>query len=195
MQGKRPLPLLQRGRNLPPRAGAAPACEANGAPGSVRIAAGNPYSRNAASKNPPGPCRVRLLHRLTAQQIATVRIRDGQRIDALPVAGTEPALEILRTTPGWDRRRAPAARCRAACAAASCAPPPAPRASAVRPWCWPRASFVPADPAPARASAFAVPSACAPAVRSRHGYLISLMPTHSQRTRMSGAPGTRQENV
>src|SRR5690242_21200777 len=38
--------------------------------------------------------RVRLLHRLTAQQIPAVGITDGQWIDAFSVASAEPALEI-----------------------------------------------------------------------------------------------------
>src|SRR5277367_330272 len=45
------------------------------------------------------PRRVRVLHRLAAQQIAAVRVADRQRIDALSVPRTEPALEVRAPHP------------------------------------------------------------------------------------------------
>ena len=40
------------------------------------------------------PLGVGLLHRLAAQQVAAVRVGDGQRIDACAIAGAKPALEV-----------------------------------------------------------------------------------------------------
>ncbi len=62
------------------------------------------------------PRRVGLLHRLAAQQIATVRVADGQRIDALAVPRAEPALEVGAPHPVGFRRPRQTVACRAASA-------------------------------------------------------------------------------
>jgi len=72
----------------------ATAQEAKGGPLSERTARGSPNSRNAASEDRLHPRGVALVHRLAAQQITAQTIRDGQRIDALSVAGAHPAFEV-----------------------------------------------------------------------------------------------------
>ena len=45
------------------------------------------------------PRCVRLLNRLAAQRITTIRMRDGQRINPFPVPGSKPTLEVRAPDP------------------------------------------------------------------------------------------------
>ena len=67
--------------------------EANGGPLSERSATGRPCSRKAASRIGQ-TWSIGARHRLAAQKVAAVRIRQGQGLAPRPVAGPEPALEI-----------------------------------------------------------------------------------------------------
>ena len=101
MPGFNPLrhdPQLHPPHRQPRQSRYAPV-DANGAPLSVRIASGMPYSRKHRFKDRLHSRRVHLLHRLAAQQIPAVRIRDGQRIDPLSIPGAKPAFEIRAPYP------------------------------------------------------------------------------------------------
>src|SRR5277367_5394921 len=63
---------------------------ANGAPLSVLIRAGTPYSRMAASQI----ARTWLRSIRETNQITAMRVGDGERITALAVAGSEVTFEI-----------------------------------------------------------------------------------------------------
>ena len=89
------------------------------------------------------PRRVRLLHRLAAQQIPAVRIRDGQRIDPLSIPRAKPAFEIRAPHPVRSIGMRQRLRVWRGLAAASSAPLPTLPASAALRSCSPPATSCP----------------------------------------------------
>ncbi len=114
-------------------------------------------------ENRSHPLRVCLLHRLAAQQVTAVGIRDSQRIDTLAIAAAKPPLEIGAphpvTTIGMPQRLGVGRRFASLLA---CHYQPS-SLDLSRQSCWPPARLRPTRRALTLASTSVAPTACAPA--------------------------------